>query len=103
MKVRSAPVSFFRRSTVRFGNVPRLLPAGAPEPDPQPAPVAAATVDAKVARSLGRLEFYPPHVRGLVYRRAIELSRAARRAARRLLPRTITDRIAAKREFPTRD
>ena len=54
-------------------------------------------------RSLGRLEFYPPHVRGLVYRRAIELSRAARRAARRLLPRTITDRIAAKREFPTRD
>jgi len=27
MKVKSAPVSRFRRSTVRFGNVPRLLPA----------------------------------------------------------------------------
>ena len=53
-------------------------------------------------RSLGRLEFYPPHVRGLVYRRAIELSRAARRTARRLLPRTMTDWIAAKREFPSR-
>ena len=50
------------------------------------------------ARPLGRLECYPPHVRGLIYRRAMELSRAARRAARRVLPRTIADRIALRRE-----
>ena len=49
-------------------------------------------------RALGRVECYPPHLRGLIYRRAMELSRAARRAARRVLPRTIADRIALRRE-----
>ena len=49
-------------------------------------------------RPLGRVECYPPHLRGLIYRRAMELSRAARRAARRVLPRTIADRIALRRE-----
>jgi len=53
-------------------------------------------------RPLGRLEFYPPRVRGLVYRRAMELSRAARRAARRVLPRKLADRIATRRELATR-
>ena len=48
-------------------------------------------------RPLGRLECYPPHVRGLIYRRAMELSRAAKRAARRMLPRMIADRIAMRR------
>lgn len=49
-------------------------------------------------RPLGRVECYPPHLRGLIYRRAMELSRAARRAARRVLPRTIADRLALRRE-----
>ncbi|PYT14571.1 MAG: hypothetical protein DMF51_08365, partial [Acidobacteria bacterium] len=57
---------------------------------------------AREVRPLGRLEFYPPRVRGLVYRRAAELSRAARRAARRMLPRKIADRIATKCELATR-
>jgi len=36
-------------------------------------------------RELGRLELYPPHARALVYRRAIDLNRAARKMARRVL------------------
>lgn len=39
-------------------------------------------------RELGRLEVYPPFTRGLIYRRAIDLNRAARRMARRVLTRT---------------
>jgi len=50
------------------------------------------------SRPLGRLECYPPNARGLIYRRAMELSRAARRAARRVLPRKLADRIALRRE-----
>ena len=53
-------------------------------------------------RPLGRVECYPPHLRGLIYRRAVELSRAARRAARRVLPRTLADRIALRRERVSR-
>jgi CelD/BcsL family acetyltransferase involved in cellulose biosynthesis len=53
-------------------------------------------------RSIGRLEFYPPHVRGLIYRRAMKLSRAAKRAARFVLPRTITDMLATRRERASR-
>jgi CelD/BcsL family acetyltransferase involved in cellulose biosynthesis len=33
-------------------------------------------------RPLGRLEFYPPHVRGLIHRRTMKPSRTAKRAAR---------------------
>lgn len=40
------------------------------------------------ARELGRLEVYPPLTRGLIYRHAIDLNRAARRMARRVLTRT---------------
>jgi len=54
---------------------------------------------AREVRSIGRIEFYPPSMRGQVYRRAMELSRAARKAARRVLPRKLADRIAARREF----
>jgi CelD/BcsL family acetyltransferase involved in cellulose biosynthesis len=54
------------------------------------------------SRPLGRLEFYPPHVRGFVYRRAMELSRAARKAARRVFPKKLTDMIAVRRELATR-
>ena len=53
-------------------------------------------------RPLGRLECYPPHVRGLIYRRTMELSRAAKRAARRVLPRMIADRIVMRRERTSR-
>ncbi len=38
-------------------------------------------------RELGRLELYPAHVLGALCRRTVELQRAARRAARRLLTR----------------
>jgi CelD/BcsL family acetyltransferase involved in cellulose biosynthesis len=36
-------------------------------------------------RDLGRLELYPPHTRGHIYRHAIHFNRAARRMARRVL------------------
>ncbi len=36
-------------------------------------------------RDLGRIELYPPRVRGRIYRRAIQLNRAARQMARRVL------------------
>jgi CelD/BcsL family acetyltransferase involved in cellulose biosynthesis len=49
---------------------------------------------ARRTRELGRLELYPPHVRGRLYRRAIEANRAARRTARRVLPQTVAHRIA---------
>jgi len=45
-------------------------------------------------REIGRLELYPPHVRGQLYRRAIEASRAARRTARRVLPDAVAQRLA---------
>jgi CelD/BcsL family acetyltransferase involved in cellulose biosynthesis len=38
-------------------------------------------------RELTRLELYPPRWRGLLYQQAIALGRAARRTARRVLPR----------------
>jgi CelD/BcsL family acetyltransferase involved in cellulose biosynthesis len=37
-------------------------------------------------RELGRLELFPPQARALIYRRAIEVNRAVRRMARRVLP-----------------
>ncbi len=49
---------------------------------------------ARVARDVGRIELYPPRLRGRIVRRTMELSRAARRAARSLLPRRIVDRLA---------
>lgn len=49
---------------------------------------------AQETRALGRLELYPPHLRGRLYRRAVRLGRAARKMARRVLPHTVADRIA---------
>jgi CelD/BcsL family acetyltransferase involved in cellulose biosynthesis len=40
---------------------------------------------ARDQRELARLEVYPPHVRAGIYRRAIDVNRAARRMARRML------------------
>lgn len=52
---------------------------------------------ARDARSLGRMDIYPPHLRGLLYRGTMELSRAARKAARKILPVSLADRIASRR------
>ena len=49
---------------------------------------------ARRTREIGRLELYPPHMRGRLYRRAIEANRAARRTARRVLPDAVAQRIA---------
>jgi hypothetical protein len=46
-------------------------------------------------RYLGDLELYPAGVRGLVCQQAMLLSRAARKAARQVLPRTLVTRIAS--------
>jgi CelD/BcsL family acetyltransferase involved in cellulose biosynthesis len=40
---------------------------------------------ARELRDLGRIELYPPHARGRIYKRAIHFNRAARRMARRVL------------------
>lgn len=44
---------------------------------------------AREARELGRIELYPPRARGLLYRRTMGFSRAARKMARRLLPQRV--------------
>jgi CelD/BcsL family acetyltransferase involved in cellulose biosynthesis len=49
---------------------------------------------ARDTRALERLELYPPQWRGRLCRRVMSLSRAARRAARRVLPRAIALRLA---------
>jgi CelD/BcsL family acetyltransferase involved in cellulose biosynthesis len=49
---------------------------------------------ARETRELGRLELYPPGARGEMYRGTMQLSRVARRLARRLLPGSLADRIA---------
>ncbi len=38
-------------------------------------------------RELGRLELYPPHARGVLYKRCADLNRAARKVARQVLSR----------------
>jgi CelD/BcsL family acetyltransferase involved in cellulose biosynthesis len=48
---------------------------------------------ARVARTLGRIELYPPRLRGRIYQGTMELSRAARRTARGFLPKRIVDRL----------
>jgi CelD/BcsL family acetyltransferase involved in cellulose biosynthesis len=50
---------------------------------------------ARDARELRRLELYPPLWRGLLCQQALGLGRAARRTARRVLPRAWADRMAA--------
>jgi CelD/BcsL family acetyltransferase involved in cellulose biosynthesis len=51
---------------------------------------------ARQVRELGRLELYPPSARGWLCRRTKELERAARKSARRLLPRTVADWVARR-------
>jgi len=50
---------------------------------------------ARDARELRGLEIYPPLWRGFLCRRGLTLGRAARRTARRVLPRALGDRVAA--------
>jgi len=57
---------------------------------------------ARDSRSLGRVDIFPPHLRGLLYRGTTELGRAARRAARRVLPAALADRIASLRGSGTK-
>jgi CelD/BcsL family acetyltransferase involved in cellulose biosynthesis len=54
---------------------------------------------ARTTRELCRVEIYPPHVRALLYRRTRQASRALKRAARRLLPASVADRISAARRL----
>ena len=55
---------------------------------------------AREVRELGRLDMYPPLVCGLLYKGAMGLDRAARRMARRVLPKTLADSIAEGRGLP---
>src|SRR5207245_8162107 len=55
---------------------------------------------ARAARELGRLELYPPGARGLLYKGTLEVSRATRRVARRVLPKTLADWIALGKGLP---
>jgi CelD/BcsL family acetyltransferase involved in cellulose biosynthesis len=50
---------------------------------------------ARAARELGRLELYPPGARGSLYKATLEVSRATRKMARRVLGDPLADRIAA--------
>jgi CelD/BcsL family acetyltransferase involved in cellulose biosynthesis len=54
---------------------------------------------ARVTRELCRLEVYPPHLRGLLYRRTRQASRALKRTVRRYLPISAADRISAARRL----
>jgi CelD/BcsL family acetyltransferase involved in cellulose biosynthesis len=47
-------------------------------------------------RELGRIEVYPPSAQGWLCRRGVQLDRAARRAARRLLPGAVADWVAMR-------
>lgn len=49
---------------------------------------------ARETRELAGLEFFPPLLRGLACRQAVDLGRAARRVARRMLPAAVAERLA---------
>jgi CelD/BcsL family acetyltransferase involved in cellulose biosynthesis len=51
---------------------------------------------ARQVRPLGRLRFYPPAARGLLYQAAALLDRASRRMARQLLPKSMAEGISAR-------
>jgi CelD/BcsL family acetyltransferase involved in cellulose biosynthesis len=51
---------------------------------------------AREARDLARLEIYPPLLRGSVYRGAVELTRAAKRVVRRVLPQRLIERVVTR-------
>jgi len=50
---------------------------------------------ARQRREIGRLEAYPPRVRGALQRTVNDIGRGARRLARRAMPRPLADRIVA--------
>jgi CelD/BcsL family acetyltransferase involved in cellulose biosynthesis len=52
---------------------------------------------ARASRDLGRVEIYPPRLRGSVYRGAVRLRRAANKAVRSVLPGSVVQRLAGKR------
>jgi len=54
---------------------------------------------ARDVRELDRLELYPPDVRALAMKRVDAMGRAARNGARRILPKTVADRIARVRRL----
>jgi CelD/BcsL family acetyltransferase involved in cellulose biosynthesis len=54
---------------------------------------------AKEVRELERLELYPPSARAIVLRQARAVSRATKKGARRMLPKTVVDRIDAVRRL----
>jgi CelD/BcsL family acetyltransferase involved in cellulose biosynthesis len=54
---------------------------------------------AREARALQSIDLYPPSVRGLIYRSSAGAIRAARGAARRVLPGTLVARLAAGRDW----
>ena len=58
------------------------------------------TLWAREERSLARVEIYPPLLRGSVFRGAVGLRRAAKRAVRGLLAGPLLDRMAARRHDP---
>ena len=51
---------------------------------------------ARETRELARLDLYPPGGRGLLYRQVLMLSRAAKKMARRILPKAVADRLATR-------
>jgi len=51
---------------------------------------------ARQVRPLGRLRFYPPAARGLLYQAAALFDRASRRMARQLLPKSMAESISAR-------
>jgi CelD/BcsL family acetyltransferase involved in cellulose biosynthesis len=53
---------------------------------------------ARQKRELRRLDLYPPTMTGWLHKQALERNRAARRMARKLLPKTVADRITAVRD-----
>jgi CelD/BcsL family acetyltransferase involved in cellulose biosynthesis len=57
---------------------------------------------AKDVRELDRLELYPPHVLAIAAKRVDAIGRAARSGARRILPKTVVDRIVAMRRHGAR-
>jgi hypothetical protein len=56
----------------------------------------------KEVRELDRLEIYPPDVLALAMKQVDAMGRAARSGARRILPKTVVDRIAGVRRHGVR-
>ena len=77
--------------------IQRAIEEGAEEYDLLHGDEAYKSHWAKETRDIVRLEAYPRRARVLFCRRARGMSRAAKRMARRVLPRAVVDRVAAAR------